>query len=102
MLTMVGAGATGKSTKDWHEVWMNSEQAKDVQRELEHIKQEMGTKQANENEGTHTEFAMPFTNQSCELCEVNITSMMSTSREIVVLIVVFAGSQGVTCHRLCE
>jgi ABC-type multidrug transport system permease subunit len=67
MLKMVGAGATGKSTKDWHEVWKNSEQAKDVQKELEHIKQEMGSKQVEQNKGTHTEFAMPFTNQLYEV-----------------------------------
>lgn len=67
MLTMVGAGPTGKSTKDWHEVWKNSEQAKDVQRELENIKQEMGIQGVDENAGSQTEFAMPLTNQLYEV-----------------------------------
>lgn len=63
MLTMVGAGATGKSTKDWHEVWKNSNEAKEIQKELTHIKEEMGSKPAQENAGSHSEFAMPFTQQ---------------------------------------
>lgn len=67
MLTMVGAGATGKSTKDWHDVWKNSQQAQDVQKELSRIKSEMGGQHAEENEGTHSEFAMPFHNQLYEV-----------------------------------
>jgi ATP-binding cassette subfamily G (WHITE) protein 2 (PDR) len=67
MLTMVGAGATGKSTKDWHEVWKNSEQAKDIQNELAHIKKEMGSKPAEENDETQSEFAMPFALQLIEV-----------------------------------
>jgi ATP-binding cassette, subfamily G (WHITE), member 2, PDR len=64
---MVGAGPSGKSTKDWHEVWKNSEQAKDVQTELTRIKQEMGNKEPEQSEGPHSEFAMPFANQLYEV-----------------------------------
>lgn len=64
---MVGAGASGKSTKDWHEVWKGSNEAKEVQNELARIKQEMGNEEAEENEGTHSEFAMPFTAQLREV-----------------------------------
>jgi hypothetical protein len=39
---MVGAGATGKSKKDWHEVWKASNEAKEVQNELARIREEMG------------------------------------------------------------
>jgi ATP-binding cassette subfamily G (WHITE) protein 2 (PDR) len=67
MLTMVGAGPTGKSTQDWHEVWKNSEQIKQVQAELDHIKQEMGSKQREETAGSHAEFAMPFYYQLYEV-----------------------------------
>jgi ATP-binding cassette subfamily G (WHITE) protein 2 (PDR) len=67
MLTMVGAGPTGKSTKDWHEIWKNSEQANDVQTELARLKQELGSKEPQENEGSHSEFAMPFTSQLYEV-----------------------------------
>ncbi|KAF4631295.1 hypothetical protein G7Y89_g6838 [Cudoniella acicularis] len=67
MLTMVGAGPAGKSSKDWHEVWKNSQEAKDVVKELDRIKEEMGKEQAEDNEGTHSEFAMPFTNQLYEV-----------------------------------
>jgi ATP-binding cassette, subfamily G (WHITE), member 2, PDR len=67
VLTMVGAGASGKSTKDWHDVWKNSNEAKEVQAELSRIKSEMGSKTAEDNERTHSEFAMPFTNQLWEV-----------------------------------
>jgi ABC-type multidrug transport system ATPase subunit len=67
MLTMVGAGATGKTTKDWHEVWKSSQEAKDVVKELDRIKSEMGKEAAEENEGSHAEFAMPFMQQLIEV-----------------------------------
>ncbi len=64
---MVGAGPSGKSTKDWHEVWKNSNEAKEVQNELAQIKSEMGSQATEENEGTHSEFATPFINQLWEV-----------------------------------
>jgi hypothetical protein len=64
---MVGAGPTGKSSKDWHEVWKNSNESKEIQNELARIKQEMGNQIADENEGSHSEFAMPFVNQLYEV-----------------------------------
>jgi ATP-binding cassette, subfamily G (WHITE), member 2, PDR len=67
VLTMVGAGPSGKSSKDWHEVWKNSNEAKEVQNELARIKQDMGDQLAEENEESHNEFAMPFTNQLYEV-----------------------------------
>lgn len=67
MLTMVGAGASGKSTQDWHEVWKKSQEFKDVQKELDRINEEMGGKEPSGAEGSHTEFAMPFTSQLVEV-----------------------------------
>ncbi|KUJ08928.1 ABC-transporter [Mollisia scopiformis] len=67
MLTMVGAGATGKSTKDWHDVWKNSNEAKEVQNELGRIKQEMGNKSSGDDATSHSEFAMPLSNQLYEV-----------------------------------
>jgi ATP-binding cassette, subfamily G (WHITE), member 2, PDR len=67
MLTMVGAGPTGKSSKDWHEVWKTSEQVKEVQMELARIKQDMGSKEKVESEGSRSEFAMPFVYQLYEV-----------------------------------
>jgi hypothetical protein len=64
---MVGAGATGKSTKDWHDAWKNSNEAKGVQKELARIKDEMGKEPAEDNAGSHSEFAMPFTSQLIEV-----------------------------------
>jgi ABC-type multidrug transport system ATPase subunit len=68
MLTMVGAGPTGKSTQDWHEVWKNSQEAKDVQLELDRIELEMGSRNtADTPKQEKSEFAMPFPIQLYEV-----------------------------------
>lgn len=67
MLTMVGAGATGKSSKDWHEVWKGSQQAQDIQTELARIKEEMSHQTTSTAKTSHSEFAMPFTSQLVEV-----------------------------------
>lgn len=67
MLTMVGAGATGKSTKDWHEVWKCSDEAQEIQKELASIKEEMGKDASGDDNTSHSEFAMPFTSQLVEV-----------------------------------
>lgn len=65
---MVGAGATGKSTQDWHEVWKSSDEAKEIQNELSRIKETMGSQQSHDDENTsHSEFAMPLTSQLIEV-----------------------------------
>jgi ATP-binding cassette subfamily G (WHITE) protein 2 (PDR) len=64
---MVGAGATGKSTKDWHKVWKSSNEAKEVQNELSRIKQEMGSQASGNDDTSHSEFAMPLSNQLVEV-----------------------------------
>lgn len=63
MLTMVGAGASGTSKADWHQVWKDSEEAKGVQREIDRIQAEMGNTHSEASEGSHSEFAMPFAAQ---------------------------------------
>ncbi|TVY84470.1 ZEB2-regulated ABC transporter [Lachnellula suecica] len=67
MLTMVGAGPSGRSNKDWHEVWKISDEAKDVQKELSRIKDEMGKEKADDSAESHSEFAMPFMSQLYEV-----------------------------------
>lgn len=67
MLTMVGAGASGKSTQDWHEVWKASTEAQEVQNELERIKSEMGSKAVEDDTSSHSEFAMPLSTQMLEV-----------------------------------
>jgi ABC-type multidrug transport system permease subunit len=64
---MVGAGPSGKSSKDWHEIWKNSNETKEVQNELARIQQEMGHRAEEENGGSHGEFAMPFASQIYEV-----------------------------------
>ena len=62
MLDVIGAGASSKSTKDWHEIWKNSEEAAQVLREIDQIHTE-GTKSSSQHENdadSHGEFAAPF------------------------------------------
>ncbi|KAK7535272.1 ABC-2 type transporter [Phyllosticta citribraziliensis] len=65
MLECVGAGATGKSTQDWHEVWKHSNEAGAVQDELDRIHRDMLDEPvAGENEeGNQGEFALSFRSQ---------------------------------------
>lgn len=66
---MVGAGASGKATQDWHEVWKNSPQASDIQKELEEIHSHAGDKPSDDTGDSTAEFAMPF---SAQLREVTL------------------------------
>lgn len=62
MLEIVGAGASGKPTQDWHEVWKGSEESREVQKELDRIqleKRDEAIAGSDSAEG-HQEFAMPF------------------------------------------
>ncbi|KAF2814106.1 uncharacterized protein BDZ99DRAFT_410425 [Mytilinidion resinicola] len=65
MLEIVGAGASGKSTQDWHVVWKNSNQAQDVQKELDRIHEEKKNEEiaGADRPDAHSEFAMPFSTQ---------------------------------------
>lgn len=69
MLEIVGAGASGKSTEDWHEVWMHSPEADGVQQELDRIHEQKRNEAAAGADGSdkHSEFAMPFTTQLYEV-----------------------------------
>ncbi|XHF97376.1 hypothetical protein AWENTII_000961 [Aspergillus wentii] len=64
MLEIIGAGASGKATQDWPSVWNESQQAKDVQTELDRIHEERGSATDNGDDDTqHGEYAMPFSHQ---------------------------------------
>lgn len=60
MLEIIGAGASGKSTKDWSLVWNQSQQAKDVQAEIDRIHNERASAPDTGEESQHGEYAMPF------------------------------------------
>ncbi len=62
MLEIVGAGASGKSTQDWHEVWKESEESKEVQKELDriHLEKRDEVVAGSDSAEGHREFAMPF------------------------------------------
>lgn len=64
---MVGAGASGKSTQDWHDVWKGSDEAKEIQKELSRIKDTMSKEHSEDDDNNHSEFAMPFTSQLTEV-----------------------------------
>lgn len=63
MLEIVGAGASGKSKQDWHEVWKGSQEAKDVQTELDRLHKEKAAEPVAGGAEKEQEFAMPFTTQ---------------------------------------
>lgn len=63
MLEIIGAGASGKSTKDWSVVWNESQQAKDVQAEIDRIHNERASARPSVDESQHGEYAMPFPSQ---------------------------------------
>ncbi len=65
MLEIVGAGASGKSTQDWHEVWKGSEESKEVQKELDriHLEKRDEAVAGSESVEGHREFAVPFLKQ---------------------------------------
>lgn len=61
MLEIIGAGASGKATKDWSLVWKDSQEAKSVQTEIDHIHDERALATSNkQGEAQVGEYAMPF------------------------------------------
>jgi ATP-binding cassette, subfamily G (WHITE), member 2, PDR len=73
MLEIIGAGASGKSTQDWPAVWLQSQEAKNVQTEIDEIHARRSANAAEASDGKphssqkadneNVEFAMPFKDQ---------------------------------------
>ncbi|GAB1212649.1 hypothetical protein ATERTT37_001794 [Aspergillus terreus] len=67
MLEIIGAGASGKASKDWAAVWNESQEAKDIQKEIDRIHQERASasdEHGDDSPGSeYGEYAMPFPNQ---------------------------------------
>jgi ATP-binding cassette subfamily G (WHITE) protein 2 (PDR) len=64
MLEIVNAGSAGQGP-DWHEVWKNSKEAKDVQTQIDKLHEESSGR-ARDHEPSKeelSEFAMPLTTQ---------------------------------------
>ncbi|EPY49857.1 hypothetical protein SPOG_03329 [Schizosaccharomyces cryophilus OY26] len=60
ILDVIGAGATAKTDRDWHEVWNNSEERKHTTEELDRIESsKANSKREVKKEDTHT-YAMPL------------------------------------------
>lgn len=68
MLEIIGAGASGKATQDWPAVWRESQEAQNIQRELDEIHARHSATAPNGTDTATTtsdgsEFAMPFPDQ---------------------------------------
>lgn len=63
MLEIIGAGASGKATKDWSLVWNESQQAKGIQSEIDRIHDTQASATDPSAESHIGEYAMPFTSQ---------------------------------------
>ncbi|KAJ5682248.1 hypothetical protein N7462_005413 [Penicillium macrosclerotiorum] len=65
MLEIIGAGASGKATQDWSKVWNESQQAKDVQVEINRIHDDRVSAPASsqQDQSQVGEYAMPFAYQ---------------------------------------
>lgn len=67
MLEIIGAGASGKATKDWALVWNESQEARDVAGEVDRIHRDRASASNEETDtaeqAKHAEYAMPFTSQ---------------------------------------
>lgn len=61
MLEIVGAGASGKSTQNWPDIWKESDKSRQVQSELDEIHRNKGKEHnGGDEQASHQEFAMPF------------------------------------------
>lgn len=63
MLEIIGAGASGKATKDWSVVWNESQEARGIQAEITRIHDEKASVSTNDNNLQQSEYAMPFWSQ---------------------------------------
>ncbi|KAJ5975960.1 hypothetical protein N7481_009667 [Penicillium waksmanii] len=64
MLEIIGAGASGKATKDWALVWNESQQAKGIQTEIDRIHDERASAAGSTSDEAQVgEYAMPFATQ---------------------------------------
>ncbi|KAL4905975.1 hypothetical protein BDW74DRAFT_14933 [Aspergillus multicolor] len=63
MLEVIGAGAAGKSDKDWPVIWNESPQFREVHEEIDRIHKDRASAPSDEDDNTHGEYAMPFISQ---------------------------------------
>ena len=70
VLDVIGAGVTAKSEQDWHQIWLNSREYKDVQHAIDHIHLE-GRGRPEVGLAFHAEFATPWMTQTKELLQRN-------------------------------
>ncbi|KKK17140.1 ATP-binding cassette transporter [Aspergillus rambellii] len=63
ILEIIGAGASGKSDKDWPVIWSESPEFREVQKEIDRVHQERSAAPVEENHSAHQQYAMPFGTQ---------------------------------------
>ena len=66
MLDVIGAGATAKSTENWHDIWKRSKESKDVQEEINTIHSE-GRNRPTAEQTSHTELVTSWGYQTIQL-----------------------------------
>ncbi|KAF9025650.1 pleiotropic drug resistance ABC transporter [Hymenopellis radicata] len=92
MLEVTGAGATAKSSQDWHQVWLNSAECEKAIHELDHIHEE-GRRQPPIQAQSHSEFATPWPVQCALLLQRSLTAQWRDATYLVakLLLNAFAG-----------
>jgi ABC-type multidrug transport system ATPase subunit len=63
MLELAGAGVSNVSSKDWHALWCNSDEAKEVDKELDRLHEDLKNRppeKSGDSTDSNMEFAMPF------------------------------------------
>lgn len=68
MLDVIGAGATAKSEQNWHDVWQNSNEIRDVEQQMEKILQDGRNRPAIEAT-FHGDFATKWGYQLTQLLQ---------------------------------
>ena len=66
MLDVIGAGATAKSEQNWYDIWQQSKEAAELQREIDEIRAD-GLNRPPVETTRHSEFAASWGNQAVEL-----------------------------------
>ncbi len=82
MLEVIGAGATAKSSQDWHQVWSTSSECEKATQELNTIHEE-GRRQPAIQARSHSEFATPWLVQCALLLQRSLTAQWRDATYLV-------------------
>jgi ATP-binding cassette subfamily G (WHITE) protein 2 (SNQ2) len=74
MLDAIGAGATAKTKQDWAQVWLDSDECKQVTDEVQKICKERKSAEISKFMKDQREYAMPLTTQILAVTKRSFTS----------------------------